>query len=246
MIDHLSPSSLNTFMKCPRQWYFRYIEGIKTPPAGAAFTGSTAHKTCQFALQPVIVGKEMPAPKTLVEHFNDTFVASEKAEEIIWGKQEPHIWRADGISAIRSHGDRLLPHIAPHALEAKYRKPIPDTPFDMLGYVDVVEEKALRDHKFTGRMKPQSDADQSLQLSAYSWMSGKQELSLEVSTWGGKSARLTTHRTPKQTQFYLERVLIPTALQINHCIETGNFPCHLEGWHCSASWCGYWGKCVGK
>jgi hypothetical protein len=213
------------------------------------FTGSTAHKTCEYALGEAMRGRGIPKTKTLQDHFDATFRENSQKEEINWGKDaeiEELDCRASGLIAIRAHGNKLLPYMAPQALEHKIRIPIPDTPLDMEGVIDVVEKKAARDHKFTGKMKAQSAADQSLQLSAYSWMSGKQELSLEVSTWGGKSARLTTHRTPKQTQFYLERVLIPTALQINHCIETGNFPCHLEGWHCSASWCGYWGKCVGK
>jgi len=42
-LDHYSPSSVGMFDRCPRAWHYRYIEGIKTPPAAAMIVGSSVH-----------------------------------------------------------------------------------------------------------------------------------------------------------------------------------------------------------
>ena len=42
--DYLSISQIGTFMRCPAQWKFRYIDGIKVPPSAAAVKGTATHE----------------------------------------------------------------------------------------------------------------------------------------------------------------------------------------------------------
>ena len=35
MPKHFSASAINTYLRCPTQWYFRYVEWVKSPPGVA-------------------------------------------------------------------------------------------------------------------------------------------------------------------------------------------------------------------
>lgn len=43
-VKHLSYSSLELWLKCPRQWKFRYVDGMDSAPWVAAWAGSAFHK----------------------------------------------------------------------------------------------------------------------------------------------------------------------------------------------------------
>jgi hypothetical protein len=40
---YVSPSRLNCWIKCPRAFAFRYLEGIKTPTTPSLFLGTAVH-----------------------------------------------------------------------------------------------------------------------------------------------------------------------------------------------------------
>ena len=41
----LSPTSINTYLRCPRKFYLKYIEGRKEMPSIHLFRGKAVHKT---------------------------------------------------------------------------------------------------------------------------------------------------------------------------------------------------------
>jgi len=246
-LEHLSPSAIAMYLRCPKQWYFRYIEGLSVPPAAAAFTGSRAHDASAAALTPLLTGGALLPADTTLDAYDTFFEKGSQDEDVEWGDGTAGEWKDKGVKALKSHHPAILANTAPIALEAKLERPIPDTPYTLLGFVDVVEADALRDHKFGARLKSQTDADQSMQLSAYAWLNEKAgEVSLDSSSFAGKSSRIISARTPAQITFYLENTLIPVALSIADAVEKGRFPCHTEGWHCGAQWCGFFDRCVGK
>lgn len=44
----ISPSSINSYMKCPREFYYNYIEKIKVPPNIHLVKGSVVHKVLEL------------------------------------------------------------------------------------------------------------------------------------------------------------------------------------------------------
>ncbi len=61
-IDHFSFSSMETWERCQLQWYFRYLEHIKSRPVIAMTFGSSGHaETAGF-----IIGDDSPACSILV------------------------------------------------------------------------------------------------------------------------------------------------------------------------------------
>ncbi len=42
---HISNSQIDTYLRCGRQWAYRYILNLKSPPSGSLTTGSSAHES---------------------------------------------------------------------------------------------------------------------------------------------------------------------------------------------------------
>lgn len=56
---HLSPSSADTYQRCPRRWRFRYVDKLPDPPTEAALSGTFAHRVLELLLQ------EAPEQRTI-------------------------------------------------------------------------------------------------------------------------------------------------------------------------------------
>ena len=58
---HLSATQLNMFLRCPRQYEFRYIKGFKIPPSGAMVQSRVWHETLEANYkQKVQSDKDLP------------------------------------------------------------------------------------------------------------------------------------------------------------------------------------------
>ncbi len=44
----LSYTQLNMFLRCPRQYEYRYVHGLKVPPSGAMVQSRVWHQTVEF------------------------------------------------------------------------------------------------------------------------------------------------------------------------------------------------------
>ena len=260
-IKHVSPSQLDAFIRCPQCWYYQYVERLPRKASGNLIVGTAAHNAlAHYFRYKWKMQKQMEEAELLGSFSNDFDKRARKETDIDWGtdtKKEPldeGKTKDRGIIALRAVAKDLLPHINPVKVEASVRRDIPGTDIVLLGYIDVLEAGAIRDYKFTGRMKTEDDAHQSRQLSAYAWMVGKPlaedksefEVSLEVATFAGRTERRASTRSQARLSFYEHRVLARVVAAMHQCLESGNFPCLTEGWQCSKKFCDFWGECMGK
>jgi len=50
MLNHVSHSQLSMWIRCPRQWEYRYVKNVKSLSSGALIEGSCYHDTLEFNL----------------------------------------------------------------------------------------------------------------------------------------------------------------------------------------------------
>jgi RecB family exonuclease len=121
----------------------------------------------------------------------------------------------------------------------------------MLGYVDLVDllddgedsDAEIVDLKTSGKSKPQSAVDSSLQLTFYSLALGVSRVRYDVlvTTKTPKIERLTSIRRAEDYRWLYEVVG-----SVSMAISAGIFPpCSADSWCCSERWCGYWQHCRG-
>lgn len=267
---HLSYSGISMFTKCPMQFKFRYVDGLKRAPAGVQMTiGSAVHKGAEVTFKHKMKFNELLTPEDQNDATRDALIDAwdgdeEKdidpveltAEEKAIGKAKTKDKAIDIAVALSDlHAKELAPTIMPYTVEEKFRLEIDGAKYDLLGYLDVTERHdlgdgevlKLRDLKTKGKSPSKGEADETLQFSIYA---------LAMFTMHGKLPDaivmdcLVKTKTPKLVQQHTTRTK-PQMIQLLQriritleAIETGVFPpTDPTNWWCGDKWCGYWSDC---
>ena len=254
-IDHISPTQINMILRCPKQWEFRYVKGLKLPPSGAMVLGSAYHEGIAESFRYVIAeGQQATYPHTLdiaLDAFDTTFerIKSEHMvreddedmpfDEIKW-EEAPGKLKDIGVRLVTYYEEFTAPTITPIAVEQKEFIIVTDVPIHMV--VDLETEQKLVDHKVKGRRFSESDLAQDIQATAY-WMAKDKQLEFHVGLKNHAHVIVQpANRTAQDAQFFVTE-LVPKVWQQ---IQSGVFPPNPVGWHCSENWCGYWNLCKGR
>jgi CRISPR/Cas system-associated exonuclease Cas4 (RecB family) len=243
--DHFSVTQLNTFLRCPAQYYFRYVEGLKIPPSGAITKGVCVHAGIEHNYkQKINSGKDLP--------LNDVteFVASkfeEVAPETDWREENPAKAKDETIRLSKTYHKEFAPKIQPIASELEVVIPItPDV--NLLGYIDVVDSQGyIRDTKTSSKMPGQETVEKSLQLSAYA-LAYRQKFNKEEKgvlldyLVANKSDVNTKTFMAKRTERDLKRFK-NIATNVISAIKNNAFYPNPTGYLCNPKWCGYYTLC---
>ena len=241
--EYQSFSSLITFVGCGMQYYYRYCEGIKTPPSVALIEGSAGHKGQEKNfVQKVDTHIDLPMD-VILDVVSDSFEAR-KSEVENWEDNEPGKAKDGMITLMRHVHSTHNPTIQPVECEAEHIIEIPTESgmLKMKSYIDLVDStKTIRDSKFTRKAKSQGDADNDMQLTIYSYCLATEQVAFDCFIKGSKPrvATIKSIRGPRQWN-WLERA-VPKYIK---AIESGVFmPCDPSHWRCSERFCGYWFIC---
>jgi len=96
MFDYISVTQIKMYLRCPAQYYFRYVLGLKIPPAGALVLGRAVHA----GLEHYFAGKLHTGEGPPVNRVLDVFDAAFEAErpEADWGEDDPGRAKDDGAA----------------------------------------------------------------------------------------------------------------------------------------------------
>lgn len=261
MSQWLSASQLGMFLKCPRQWAFRYIEKLIIPPNGAMKQGNAIHKAVEKNyVQKMDTRTDLPE-SDLTDFFATEFEQQLEAEEVKLDEDETKGGLLDqGVQLVRVFRSGIAPKVQPVAVERNFKVVVGKDKAQIVlnGYIDVIDEQdRIRDTKAMapGRVPKPDTLGCDLQLSTYALarkLEDKDSLPTETTP-----ARLMLDVTVKLA--HPEARILPTARSIEglrmHVNTIGNvakaiaadaFPRNPTGWWCSEKWCGYWSRCMGK
>lgn len=253
---HFSVTQMDMAAKCWEQWRRRYEEGEVLAPGFALIRGGSVHSAAEDNLrQKIESGRDMPA-KEVVElaeaHFQTRVAGGVALDSDEIGQNLAVVQGAamdTTVRLARLHALHQAPKIKPVSVEEVVRIALPDLPRDLLVVIDCVQEdESVLDIKTTKKAKDQEEADQSNQLSAYSFArqvkAGRipPRLSLDVLVDTGSQQfrqELVTTRDDVDTRIF-GRKFVTMCQQV----EAGIFPPAPPGvWWCSAKYCGYHATC---
>lgn len=159
----LSSSSVNTYLRCGRQWEYAYVYAIKAPPRLRALIGLAAHEAVEINYrQKVSSGLDLPV-EAVVDAFSDAF--DRDVDGIVPDKDETTgAGKDSGIDTVRAYHRSVSPTVQPLFVEENVKFNVNGVPFS--GYIDVVDShRRIRDLK-TVRQRP-SSSDYALNMTAY-------------------------------------------------------------------------------
>jgi len=242
-LNHLSITQINAYLRCPLSYYFRYIEGIKIPPAGAIILGKSIHKTLEENYRQKIKSfKDLPLNQIL-EIYSASFEKQKKEEpEIDWEGENPGKVKDDGIGLLKVYQKEISPNIQPLLVEEPFTIEFRNTNYLLVGFWDLIDRnQIIRDTKTAKRSYPEDAAENSLQLTAYQLAyeiikrRKPKALILDVMV-RNKTPKTQVLISPPRNEIKIKRFL-KTMSQIAHSVETGIFyPCEDR---IKCSYCGY-------
>jgi hypothetical protein len=248
--QHLSHSQISLLLRCPRQYYYRYIEKLKSPVGGALILGSSYHRALETNfLAKVKDGKDLGV-SVLFDAFDAEWNSRLAHDEIDWQDDSPGELKDVGKQLVDVYMHNAAPFVMPVEVERKFSVHLPELEgYTLDGIIDLITDAGVVvDHKTAARAKSQDDVDQDLQPYAYATAMltdpALDEIDFEFHTAIKKKSpeiqRLSTKRNRTDVAWYMG--LVCEAVKM---IRAGIFPPNPCGWHCNPKWCGYWARCKG-
>jgi len=236
--DYISPSRLNTWLRCPLAWKLRYIDGIRSPTSPAMFLGKTVHSGLEILNRHrqlcVELSPEDVATRMLAGW--DEAVASESMRfESLQDEGALKKQAADLVAAYMEHTAGTLE--TPLAVETSMESPLidPDTGEDLgiplLGIVDLItngrDGTSVVDFKTSARSSPPYEITHEIQLSSYAYLfrqaTGDKEGGLEIrSLIKTKTPKVVIHAYPSRSDAHLRRLFAVTRVYLDD-LDAGQF-----------------------
>lgn len=136
-VEHLSASSINLFLRCPRQWQRRYVlQEEDETVSEALISGSAVH----LALSRVLKG-ESPG-----DYWGD--VMAEEARTIVFKNEEAA--RGQAEAWIYHYYEQIGKYLNVEETEKEIQIEVPGVPIPVVGFVDIVTPERIIDVKTTG------------------------------------------------------------------------------------------------
>ena len=247
--NHLSFSQINMFLRCPKQYEYRYMEGLRIPPAGAMVMGKAWHRTLERNYKQKIESHEDRPLGEMKEYFAYCFDGETSSQDVVYDEGEgPGELKDMGILVTIAHHERIAPAVQPATVEEKFEVSLGEGfPYDLVGIFDLIDAAGIViDNKSYARTPSQEDVNKDLQLSTYALgyriKNARSETGLRmdavIKTKKPKAVQLKTERTNDECRWLLGLIE-----KVAAAIEAGIFYPNPTGWHCSEKMCGYWTRC---
>jgi hypothetical protein len=264
-LPYLSVSQVEQYLKCPKQYEFRYVNGIKSPPGIAMVQGSTVHKGLEAGYKYMKKNKIVPPLEMILDEYSGEFTKNLTGDIVLGEGETEAATRAQGEALIKKWHETKAPLIKPVAIESKFIAEFGGVPvvgaLDLIDRVDIPLSESQRwenktddstnpmldmivDNKVVAKTYSQADVNNSLQMSLYAYATGipRQRYDLYVKSKVPKLEEMLTGRDEKAIK-WAAKIFNNVARQISQ----GNFPeCSPSSWCCNAKYCGYFYSCRGK
>jgi CRISPR/Cas system-associated exonuclease Cas4 (RecB family) len=248
----LSSSSVATFLRCGQQWWYSYVEAIKSPPNVRQVIGIATHRAIEVNMaQKVDSLKDLPLDE-VKDAFNDSYDEEIYGWEASDDPETPEKGKSSGLKLIELARDRVLPRIQPLAVEMPVQMTVKASPEDNAtiysGVLDLVDTKGrVHDWKTTKRRPTNTAGLHILQMTGYA-------LGYRIESGQQETEVVLDHFIRTQTPSYLPvasggpvgtgaiNTFVKIVSDVRAQIEAGRFlPNGLMSGACS--WCGYTNIC---
>lgn len=140
-LDHLSASSVNKFLRCPRQFQEDYIRGVKGPSSSAILIGSAAHA----ALALMMKGEDWDWE----EIWYSLIAEAEEDGPILW-KDSPEVSKRVAETMVYHYYQTIGRFLDVEETELEFSVSVPGVPIPVIGFIDLVTKPVGIDYKTTG------------------------------------------------------------------------------------------------
>ncbi|HOW28208.1 MAG TPA: PD-(D/E)XK nuclease family protein [Elusimicrobiota bacterium] len=249
---YVSISQIHSFLRCPRQFYYRYVRKMSSPPTGVMTLGKAVHSALEFNFgQKIKSHHDLPVDRVL-SFLSKTF--DELVPATRWkGPAESGQMKQSALALIKSYHETVAPTIQPFMVEEDFEIHLQGLPIPLRGIIDLVDTNGvLIDHK-TGGQTPTADRiDREIKpqmmgyFLAYEAVTGSPPSGLRVDF-------LIRNKVPKMLSFPIEitaaqlkgfiRLLFGVTEMISEATEKQRFVPNPYNFTCTPDGCAYFDAC---
>src|ERR1039457_5494706 len=113
---HLSVSQIKMYLRCPLQYRYRYIDGIKIPPTGSLLLGKSNHSALEGNYRQKIESKQDLPMEQVSDMFADSWESQVK-ETVFQEDEKSGETKDDGVNLIIAYHNQVAPSIQPKLVE---------------------------------------------------------------------------------------------------------------------------------
>lgn len=173
----LRQSMIKTYQRCPKQFEFAYIKGMRQPPNLKLSVGTAVHKGVEVNYVQKLKSKKDCRKDTVLDATRDEFKAAVKRDGIKASKLDLGKYQDEAIIMAGTYHEQSAPHFQPAIKpETYFEVKIPLAKRLFHGTIDLVAYYArksgalvLSDTKTTRRAYDQKRADVDTQLTSYAY-----------------------------------------------------------------------------
>lgn len=254
-IEHLSFSSITSYLNCAKAWEFKYVDKQPTKTSAQLLFGSAWHKT----IEAMVAKSDERDPLDQWKHNlqSELELSGRKNQNIEWGDETEEGLINTGIRFLQSKEiQTALLSIIPGVdemgpkIERNIELRVPGVPVPVIGYIDIITEDGVcGDFKTSGKSWSETQAKDSLQPLFY--LAGLKQMGIPapdlfrhyifVKTKEPKFQMIETAHKPQEMMF-----LFGLIQNVWRAIERESFFENPGGWQCSAKFCDFWAQCRGR
>lgn len=250
-LNHLSYSSISSYLNCGRNWKYKYIDKVPTTKSGEQFFGSVFHSVVEQ-----YVVNRLP----LANLWDTKWKAQLEIDaSIAWGDNSPENLFNEGIRILSNkevlntlHLIKPLVEADGPVIEKKIELRVPGVPVPIVGYIDMIAQDGIPvDFKTSSRSwdlkKAQAEMQPTFYLAALNQLGYKGNPQNQF-----RHYIFTKTKTPQvqiwetrrslQDMFWLFQLIREVWQGIQKEVFTPNPTTYL----CDPKWCAYWKDCRGK
>jgi len=247
-IDHLSASSVNIYLRCPAQYFWRYCEGLIVPPSGAMTRGNAFHTgTYKNYDQKVASHEDLPVDDVL-DIFSTEYDI--RAHDTLWqdGEDKGEV-KDSGVAVLREYQTVVAPTIQPVCAEREFALELENKSWKFTGIIDVVTDGGVVvENKTTGKGLKTPRHDHLIQTTGYSigsrsesGVAAQAELIYAVAKKKPEVLRFPVDINTAMILYFLNLIAV-----VANGIEKEVWLPNRGHFLCSRKWCGYADRCVAK
>lgn len=270
MTRHYSPSQLRQFLRCSRQWAYRYVEGLVVPPGAALVVGSSVHVPAgEYHARGLRLGTEWSHDAAReqmgAEEAGDVAAAEfdRRAVDVPWDREDEAQGEAKdrAISMARVYVEAVAPTTGrPLSVEERVTIQPEGEPWTLVAVPDLVAEEddtgaeIVRDLKTSGKApngaskgRAEVGEENRRQLTVYSYArravtgSTPQGAAIDY-VWTNKSGAQSISASVVLCDGD-EVELFEQLRAMHRAVEAGVFLRGTDGFLCTPRFCGYFDRC---
>ena len=251
-IEHLSYSSISSYMTCGKAWKYRYIDKVQAPTSLTLITGSAVHDTVEKIIENRTLGiydadATEIATQALAERFSSADI-DENTPEAETAKND--VLRVVTDAYILSEVNNLTAKVddAGPMIERKVTLQVPEVEVPIIGYIDIILSNGTpADFKTSAKSWTQAKAEAELQPVFYLGAMGQMGIPVNWDFW---HIVFVKTKQPKfqilKHRHYPEQIfkLFEQIQTVWKSMSSNVFlPAAPGCWKCSPKCCEYWKIC---